>query len=118
SGARERRVASARARAAAPRLILADEPTGNLSSVQSEEIMQIFQEMNEDGRTVVMVPHEPDIGQHCRRMVQIRDGRVVEDEPVRHRLWAADVLARMAAEREAEQRRKAETRAKLAGRGR
>jgi len=118
SGGQQQRVAIARALAGDPRLILADEPTGNLSSVQSEEIMQIFQEMNEDGRTVVMVTHEPDIGQHCKRMVQIRDGRVVEDEPVRQRLWAADVLARTAAEREAEQRRKAATRDGLVGAGR
>jgi putative ABC transport system ATP-binding protein len=80
-------------------LILADEPTGNLSSLQSEEIMQIFQELNEDGGTIVMVTHEPDIGRHCRRMVQIRDGRVMEDEPVRARLWATDVLVRMANEK-------------------
>jgi hypothetical protein len=79
--------------AAEPRLILADEPTGNLSSRQSEEIMQIFQELNEEGITIVMVTHEPDIGQHTRRIVQIRDGRVVEDERLRERLLATDVLA-------------------------
>jgi putative ABC transport system ATP-binding protein len=64
--------------------------------------MQIFQELNDDGITIVMVTHEPDIGRHCKRAVQIHDGRVVEDEPVQDRLRAADVLARMAAERHRE----------------
>jgi putative ABC transport system ATP-binding protein len=70
--------------------------------------MHIFQELNEEGITIVMVTHEPDIGRHCKRMVTIRDGKVIEDEPVHVRLLATDLLAEMAAERERERRRKAE----------
>jgi putative ABC transport system ATP-binding protein len=107
SGGQQQRVAIARAIAMAPRLILADEPTGNLSSQQSEEIMQIFQELNEEGGTVVMVTHEPDIGRHCKRMVTIKDGRVLEDEPITDRLNAKAELARMAVERDEELERRA-----------
>jgi putative ABC transport system ATP-binding protein len=106
SGGQQQRVAIARALASEPRLILADEPTGNLASQQSEEIMQLFQELNDEGGTVVMVTHESDIGQHCKRMVHIKDGRVLDDEPVPNPLRAVDVLAQMRAEREAEQARK------------
>jgi putative ABC transport system ATP-binding protein len=68
-----------------PPLILADEPTGNLATKQSEEIMQIFQQVNNEGRTVVMVTHEPDIAQFAKRMVVVRDGKIVEDTPVKDR---------------------------------
>lgn len=111
SGGQQQRVAIARAIASDPKMILADEPTGNLASWQSEEIMQIFQELNDEGRTVVMVTHEPDIGQHCKRMAMIRDGQVVEDEEVHDRLRASEVLEQMAAERERELERKAARRA-------
>ena len=110
SGGQQQRVAIARAIASEPRLILADEPTGNLASLQSEEIMQIFQELNDEGSTVVMVTHETDIGQHCRRTVHIKDGQVLDDEPVGNRLMAVDVLAQMRQDKKRDEERKAEAR--------
>ena len=83
SGGQQQRVAIARALAVGPSIILADEPTGNLDSRTSEELMALFQELNrEQGITVIFVTHEPDIAQHTRRIIHIRDGRVTSDEPV------------------------------------
>ena len=92
SGGQQQRVAIARALLNDPDLVLADEPTGNLDSKSSAEILAIFQRLNDDGRTVVMVTHEPDVAEHCKRVVRFRDGVVVEDEPVLKRRRAEDEL--------------------------
>src|SRR5213075_3304504 len=76
SGGQQQRVAIARALVTNPAILLADEPTGNLDSRTSEEIMGIFQQLNEDGKTVVLITHEPDIAQYAKRIVHVRDGRI------------------------------------------
>ena len=82
SGGQQQRVAIARALVNEPSLVLADEPTGNLDSRTSVEVMALFQELNEQGITVLLVTHEPEIAAYTRRVVTMRDGRIVEDEPV------------------------------------
>jgi putative ABC transport system ATP-binding protein len=79
SGGQQQRVAVARAIVTNPSLILADEPTGNLDSRSTESVMRIFARLNEEGRTVVLITHEPDVAEMAKRIVTLSDGRVVED---------------------------------------
>jgi len=92
SGGQQQRVAIARALVNRPAILLADEPTGNLDSRTSVEIMQIFQELNEGGLTIVLVTHEPDVAQFAKRIVVFRDGKIRHDDPVQQRPRAAEVL--------------------------
>jgi putative ABC transport system ATP-binding protein len=95
SGGQQQRVAIARALANQPALLLADEPTGNLDSRTSIEIMGVFQKLNDQGITIVMVTHELDVAQYTKRMIIMRDGKVVGDSPVTKRLNAETELARL-----------------------
>jgi putative ABC transport system ATP-binding protein len=95
SGGQQQRVAIARALVNRPSILLADEPTGNLDSRTSVEIMQIFQNLNEQGLTIVLVTHEPDIAQFSKRIVVFRDGRIRKDDRVVRRSRAAEVLLSM-----------------------
>ena len=92
SGGQQQRVAIARALVNQPALVLADEPTGNLDSQTRIEIMGVFQRLNENGITIIMVTHELDIARYTKRTVVLRDGRIVTDEQVRDRLNAETEL--------------------------
>jgi putative ABC transport system ATP-binding protein len=82
SGGQQQRVAIARALITGPPIILADEPTGNLDTRTSEEVIAIFQELNDQGETVLLITHEADIAHYARRIIAMRDGKIVRDEPI------------------------------------
>jgi putative ABC transport system ATP-binding protein len=108
SGGQQQRVAIARALVNEPQVLLADEPTGNLDSKTSVEVMGVFQKLNDQGITIVMVTHELDIAHFCRRNVIMRDGRIVSDVPVTRRSLADVEMQKLLA---------AEADAKLIGKG-
>jgi putative ABC transport system ATP-binding protein len=99
SGGQQQRVAIARALVTQPTLLLADEPTGNLDSRMTVEVMTLFQELNDQGITIVLVTHEPDVAQYAKRIVDVRDGRIIRDHPVVDRRCAADDLRELDAAR-------------------
>lgn len=95
SGGQQQRVAIARALVTNPVMILGDEPTGNLDSRTSEEIMAVFQDLNSHGKTVIIVTHEEDVAHHCKRIIRFRDGRVLRDEIVENPTNALEALKKL-----------------------
>jgi len=95
SGGQQQRVAIARALVTEPTVLLADEPTGNLDSRTSVEVMALFQALNDQGITVILVTHEPDVAQYAKRIIEMRDGQIRRDHPVLDRHIAVDDLAEL-----------------------
>jgi putative ABC transport system ATP-binding protein len=97
SGGQQQRVAIARSLVNNPAVILADEPTGNLDSYSSVEVMDIFQSLNEKGISIVLITHEPDIALYSKRVIHLSDGHIVEDYKVEERLVATEELKKLPA---------------------
>lgn len=95
SGGQQQRVALARALVNEPAVLLADEPTGNLDSRTTLEIMSVFQELNDQGILIIMVTHESEVGAFTKRIIDMRDGKVIRDEPVAKRVRAAEALEKL-----------------------
>lgn len=95
SGGQQQRVAIARALVNEPSIILADEPTGNLDSRTSVEVFSVFQELNDEGITIVLVTHERDFALFAKRIVELKDGKIIQDAPIQNRLKAKEELKKL-----------------------